>query len=109
MKKYYFLFSFFLVFVSLITNGQQKKDTTSLFQSFKNGKIEGHLRLFFMRTNNEKSLTDYYALAFGGGLKYQTKSFKGFQAGIGGSYLWNISSSDLAKPDPSTKMMNRYE
>ena len=109
MKRNYFLFTFFLVFVSLMTNAQQKKDTTSLLHSFKKGTIEGHFRLVFMSTDNEKSLTDYYALAFGGGLKYQTKSYKGFQLGIGGSYTRNLSSSDLTKPDPATNMMNRYE
>ena len=109
MKKLYFLLLFPLIFVSVIIKGQEKEDTSSILQAFKKGKIEGHFRLFYMRTNNDESLSDYYALAFGGGLKYQTKSFKGFQLGVGGFYIWNLSSSDLTKPDPLTNMMNRYE
>ena len=94
---------------SVITNGQEKKDTSSLLSAFKQGKVEGYFRLFFMSTNNDEPLSDYYAIAFGGGLKYQTKSFKGFQFGIGGFYIWNLSSSDLIKSDPLTNVMNRYE
>ena len=109
MKRFNFLFTFFLINVSLITKGQEKKDTTSILHAFRKGEIEGHLRFFYMNTNNYESLTDYYALAFGGRLKYQTESFKGFQLGIGGSYVWNLSSSELTQPDPTTRIMNRYE
>jgi len=109
MKRSYFLLLPLLIFVSVITKGQEKKDTTSLLYAFKKGKTEGHFRLFYMSTNNDESLTDYYALAFGGGLTYQTKSFKGFQLGVGGFYIWNLASSDLTKPDPTTNIMNRYE
>ena len=109
MKRFNFLLTFFLLNISLIVNGQEKKDTTSIMHAFRKGKIEGHLRFFYMSTNNYEPLTDYYALAFGGGLKYQTGSFKGFQFGIGGSYAWNLSSSDLTQPDPTTRIMNRYE
>ena len=109
MKQFYFLFTCFPIFMSLISNGQKKEDTTSILDAFKKGKIEGHFRLFYMSTNNDESLSDYYALAFGGGLRYQTRSFKGFQLGVGGFYIWNLSSSDLTRPDPLTNMMNRYE
>ena len=109
MKYLFFLFTFPLTFSSLITNGQNLKDTSSLLYAFKNGKIEGHFRLFYMNTNNREPLSDYYALAFGGGLKYQTRSFKGFQLGVGGFYIWNLSSSNLAKPDSVTRIGNRYE
>ena len=109
MTRFNFLFTFFLINVFLITNGQEKKDTTSILYAFSKGKIEGHFRFIYMSTNNYEPLTDYYAFAFGGGLKYQTGSFKGFQLGIGGSYVWNLSSSDLTQPDPTTRIMNRYE
>ena len=109
MKRFIFLFSLFLINISLITNGQEKKDTTSILHAFRKGKVEGHFRFFYMSTNNDEPLTDYYGLAFGGSLKYQTGSFKGFQFGIGGSYAFNLSSSDLTIPDPTTKIMNRYE
>ena len=72
MKRFNFLFTFFLINVFLITNGQEKKDTTSILYAFSKGKIEGHFRFIYMSTNNYEPLTDYYAFAFGGGLKYQT-------------------------------------
>lgn len=109
MKNLFFLFALPLTFSPLITKGQDLKDTSSLLYAFKNGKMEGHFRLFYMNTNNHEPLTDYYALAFGGGLKYQTKSFKGFQLGVGGFYIWNLSSSNLEKPDSLTNSINRYE
>ena len=109
MKQFYFFFTCLLIFMSLISNGQKKEDSSSILHAFKTGKIDGHFRLFYMSTNNDESLSDYYALAFGGGLKFQTKSFKGFQLGVGGFYIWNLCSSDLTKPDPLTNMMNRYE
>lgn len=109
MKRFNLLFTLFLINVTLITNGQEKKDTTPILNAFRKGKIEGHFRSFYMRTNNDEPLTDYYALAFGGGLKYQTGSFKGFQFGIGGSFAFNLTSSDLTIPDPTTRIMNRYE
>lgn len=91
------------------TSGKDKPDTLSLLQAFQQGKTEGHLRMFFMSTDNKTPLTDYYALAFGGGLKYEIARFKGFQAGIGGFYIWNLASSDLTRPDNLTHTMNRYE
>ena len=103
----------FVAFLFLLpipkVNGQKQSDTSSLVSAFKNGNMSGHFRSFFMNTNNEAPLSDYYALAFGGGLKYQTKNFKGFQLGIGGFFIWNIASSDLTKPDNITNQMNRYE
>lgn len=62
-----------------------------------------------MHTNNESSLTDYYAYAAGGGMKYETGRFKNFSLGIGGFFVWNIGSSDLTKPDQATGIYNRYE
>jgi hypothetical protein len=109
MKHLYSIPMLFLLFNSIQVNSQGFKDSTTILSAFKQGKTSGHFRLYYMSTNNEHSLTDYYALAFGGGLKYVTKNFKGFQLGIGGFFLWNISSSDLTKPDSLTSIMNRYE
>jgi hypothetical protein len=108
MKKIFF--TQFLLLISLVTlKAQGSTDTTSLLYSFKKGKTNGHFRLFYMNTDNDDQLTDYNALAFGGGLKYETKNFKGFQLDIGGFFIWNITSSDLLKPDNTTSIMNRYE
>lgn len=84
-------------------------DTTSLLQVFKNGQVHGHLRYFFMTTQNAKGLTNYYAHAAGGGIKYETGFYKGWQAGISGFFIFNLASSDLAKPDAATQAYNRYE
>lgn len=91
------------------TTIKETLDTNSLLQSFKNGKASGHLRYFFMATDNEKNLSDYFANAAGGGLKFETAQYKGFQMGISGFFTFNIGSSDFLKPDPMTGQFNRYE
>ena len=106
--SYLIILAIFLFSTDLFSQSTPK-DTSSLLNAFKKGKTEGHFRMFYMRTNNDESLSDYYALAFGGGLKFQTKNYKGFQLGIGGFFIWNLSSSDLIQPDPLTNVLNRYE
>ena len=86
-----------------------KKDTSNLLHAFKKGTIEGRFRYFFMSALNEEQLTDYYANAFGGGIKYQTAPFHHFQMALGGFYTFNLGSSNLAKPDSITGSPNRYE
>ena len=92
------------------TNHEKSEtDTTSLLHAFKKGKLHGHFRYFGMVTDNASGLTDYYANAMGGGIKYETAPFKGFQLGVGGFFIYNIGSSDLDTPDPATAAANRYE
>ncbi|MFN6374498.1 MAG: OprD family outer membrane porin [Chitinophagia bacterium] len=88
---------------------KQASDTNSLIHAFKRGTANGHLRYFFMATDNAEGLTDYFANAAGGGIKFETASFKGFQVGISGFFTFNIGSSNLTIPDPITKQKNRYE
>lgn len=88
---------------------KQEIDSNSLLYAFKNGNVNGHLRYFFMATNNESQLSDYYANAGGGGIKFETAKFKGFQMGISGFFTFNLGSSNLSIPDPITKQSNRYE
>ncbi|MGZ5219829.1 MAG: OprD family outer membrane porin [Chitinophagaceae bacterium] len=91
-------------------NGEkEQEDTLSLIHAFKKGKVHGHFRYFFMATDNAAGLTDYYANAAGGGLKYETAPYKKFQLGISGFFAFNIGSSNLAKPDAKTNQLNRYE
>lgn len=85
------------------------EDTTTLLYIFKKGRISGHFRYFFMATDNTRELSDYYANAVSGGIKYETAPFKGFQLGVSGFFDFNIGSSDLSKPDPKTNQANRYE
>lgn len=84
-------------------------DTSSLLAAFKRGHINGHFRYFFMATDNTSGLTDYFANAGGGGIRYETASFKGFQFAVSGFYIFNIGSSDLGKKDSITNQGNRYE
>ena len=85
------------------------QDSTSLLSAFKKGHFNGHFRYFFMSTQNQKGLTDYYAHAAGGGLRYETAKFHGFQFAVSGFYTYNIGSSDLGKTDSSTGQSSRYE
>lgn len=85
------------------------KDTVTMLNAFKSGQIQGHFRYFFSHTNNSSGLSDYYANAAGGGLRYESESYKGFHFGISGFYIFNIGSSDLTQRDPLTNQINRYE
>jgi hypothetical protein len=85
------------------------KDSTTFLHAIKSGKVDVHLRYFFMATDNQKGLTDYFANAIGGALRYETAPFHGFQVAASGSFIFNIGSSDLSKPDSITGQMNRYE
>ncbi len=87
----------------------QTEDTTSLLSAFKRGRFNGYFRYFFMSTQNEKGLTDYYANAAGAGLRYETATFHGFKFAVSGFYTFNIGSSDLGKRDSLTGQPNRYE
>ncbi len=86
-----------------------KTDTTSLRHALRKGRFDAHFRLYYMTTQNEAELSDYYALAFGGGIRYETGAYKGFRLGVGGFFTWNLASSDLSEPDPVTGAKNRYE
>ncbi len=84
-------------------------DTTTLQSALRKSHVEARFRLYLMGTDNAHSLTDYHALAFGGGLKFETGSYKGFRIGVSGFFIWNLGSSDLTKPDSVTQVKNRYE
>lgn len=102
---------FFLNFsaTAMQENESRHIDSNSLKAAFLYGKTEAHFRYFFMATDNQKGLTDYHAHAVGGGLKYETGKFHGFQMGVGGFFIFNAGSSDLNTPDAITKQANRYE
>ncbi len=88
---------------------EMETDSTSLLSAFKRGHASGHLRYFFMSTQNKGDLTDYHANAVGGGIKFETARFKNFQIGVSGFFVFNVGSSNLAVPDASTNQPNRYE
>lgn len=84
-------------------------DTTSFYTAFHRGSFNGHMRSFSMLTHNEGNLTDYYAQAFGAGIKFESGSFHGFKLGISAFAVFNVLSSDLSRTDPITNAANRYE
>jgi hypothetical protein len=90
-------------------NKHKDADSSSLLYAFRQGEFHGHFRNFFMATINENTLSNYYANAIGGGLRYETAPFKGFQFAVSGYFIHNLFSSDLTQKDPATGAANRYE
>lgn len=91
--------------------GERKpaKDSTSLLSAFKKGVFKGNIRSYHSVTQNEGELTNYFANAVGGGVRYQTGQFYGFDAALSGFFVFNLGSSDFTKTDPLTGASNRYE
>ena len=85
------------------------EDSSALINYFQKGQFKGHIRAYSSVTQNKGSLTDYFANAVGGGMRYQTASFYHFDAALSGFFIFNVGSSDLAKPDKETGALNRYE
>ena len=81
----------------------------NLLEAFQHGQFHGNFRLYFMDTENAPGLSDYYAIAAGGGLDYNSAPWYGFSFGIGGVYGYKLASSDLTAKDPLTGSVNRYE
>ena len=94
---------------TVMPNENSGINATSLLNAFKSGTVSGHFRYFFMSTDNQNNLTDYYANAAGGRLKFETAKFYGFQIAVGGFYTFNLGSSDFSEPDSTTNQYNRYE
>ncbi len=105
------LLCFFLP-VHLWAAGSDSSKTSSaptLQDAIAKGEIDGRFRYFFMNTINKGSLTDFYANAVGGYLKYTTQPFHRLQIAIGGSFTYNLLSTDFTKKDPLTGAGSRYE
>ncbi len=86
-----------------------KNDTNSLQEAFRKGKFNGHLRYFYMNTQNSGELTDYFAHAGGGGIRYETLPIYRFQFAVSGFFIFNLGSSNLSLRDSITNAKNRYE
>lgn len=87
-----------------------EKDTNTLNHFFANGRFYGHARSYWSGTVNDGNLSDAYAWGAGAGIGYETPQFfKHFQLGLSGFFMFNIKSTDLAKADPQTGQVNRYE
>lgn len=93
----------------LMWKGNDNSDNKALINAFQNGQVHGHFRYFFMATQNEGALSDYYANAAGGGIRYETQKFKGFSFAVSGFYIFNLGSSDFTLEDSLYHSKNRYE
>ncbi len=79
-------------------------------QFLKKGLFSGHVRSYFLATDNKPGLTDFHALGIGAGISYHTpRLFKHVELGISGFFTFNVLSSDLAARDPKTNQPSRYE
>lgn len=87
----------------------KKMDTASFASALKNGSWKTGWRYYFMATDNDRRLTDYYAHAMGAHVKYETGEFKKFRLGIDASLTGKILSTDLSVPDSLTSKGSRYE
>jgi|LGOV01.1.fsa_nt_gb hypothetical protein len=70
----------------------------SLADAFKNGKINGELKSFYINTDNDGATPDKDALAIGGIIKYETAKFYGFSLGLGAQASY---SGDDDQNDPT--------
>lgn len=89
--------------------GYTQQSDTTMNSVLAHGEFSAHARVFFMSTINEGALTDYHALGVGAGIGYESPEFRRFKIGVSGFFIYNVMSSDLAKPDSLSSMMNRYE
>ena len=62
-----------------------------------------------MFTDNAPGLTDYFAVAAGASMRYETRPWKGLQMVMGGGFVKDIASSDFTRPDPVTGALDRYD
>ncbi|MDX1907952.1 MAG: OprD family outer membrane porin [Bacteroidia bacterium] len=84
-------------------------DTSSFLHACKTGHFQGHFRSYCMSTDNSGPLTDYYALAAGAGLRYETAPWHHFQVTMSGFFILNVASSDFTQRDSLTGQGSRYE
>ncbi len=81
----------------------------TLNEYFSASRFQFNSRSYFMGTQQKGLLKDDFSLAQGGNLGIQTPYLRGFRANLSGYFIYNLVSSDLAKPDSITGGLNRYE
>jgi|ERR1051326_3075810 hypothetical protein len=102
-----FFFSLFLF--PLIVFSQEQKDTSRFRDFFTKAVVGANVRSFFMATDNQSPLNDYYAWGNAAALGVTSGKWKGFRFSAGGAVIYNTVSSDLAKADPLGGSASRYE
>ncbi len=81
----------------------------SLSTAFSEGKASGQLRAYYMDEDNQAGLQDYYGLAVGGKLKYETAPLFGFKAGVA-FYTTNFINDNVSSTniEPTAGKGSRY-
>ncbi|WNJ17329.1 OprD family outer membrane porin [Pontibacter sp. G13] len=82
---------------------------TSLQDFFRKGQFGVHLRFNFMETTHAMDFDPHWAFGAGGRLHFQSPEFYGFTLGMGGSFVFNLASSDLTERDPVSGKLPRWE
>ncbi len=82
---------------------------TALSEVMRTGQVEGRFRQFNMITLNDGTLSDPWAVAFGGSLGYASARWHGVQFKLSGGYTFDLANSGLDKADPTTGQLSRYE
>lgn len=90
-------------------NKVSEPDSIKQFKFSGKSTFSGHTRTFFMNTQNEGKLSDYYALGTGAGLSYKKELFKKLEFGTSGYFVFNMLSNDLGKKDSLSNQASRYE
>ncbi|MBA3900574.1 MAG: outer membrane porin, OprD family, partial [Bacteroidetes bacterium] len=62
----------------------------------------------FMATQNDGVYKDFYALATGAGIGYETAPIKGFQIGMSGFFIYRLASN-ITEPCEESGKSSRYE
>ncbi len=74
--------------------------------AFKEGKVSGQIRYYFMVEDNQERLKDYFGSALGGHLKYETASLGGFKAGAA-IYTTNFLNDNISSTNTEATASNK--
>jgi len=110
MKLLYFFLCFvFSTAQAQLSDTTKTKKNTIFSELFKKSQVKAQWRNFYMLTDNEEHLTDYQTLASGLKIQVATNQWKGFQLGVGFSYVLRVFENNILKSDPTTNAKSRYE
>jgi len=98
-----------VTYESEVETEEHNEKAKTIKEWFQLGHVNGLIRSNAMITINDAQLSDHGAWAVGGRLYYHTAYLKGFQIGLGGLYIYNLASTNLAEPDPELNKLARWE
>ncbi|MDT0690939.1 hypothetical protein RM549_14170 [Salegentibacter sp. F188] len=76
---------------------------------FKDAYVHGHVRNFFLTTNNQGGLKDYYTNATGGAIGIITGNHKGFEIGVKNIFTYQTFGGNLKAKDVNTGYNAKWE